>query len=201
LSYHPAAPDPHELPPGEGHVVLVVPAFLCGDFVTLPLRRFLASCGYRPFGWEAGVNFGPTERALTALRARILDLAAREGGPISLIGVSLGGLLARDAAHDLPVAVRQVVTIGSPIRLPTASAIEPLFHLCAPFYSATIDLDRFAAMPPVPCTAIYSKEDGLVAWQSCTSGEDDSCEVGGPHLLMCRNPKALRELAHRLAPC
>ena len=112
---------------GGGHVVLVIPAFLASDRLTRPVHRFLARCGYRPFGWGLGINWGPTPRLLAGLRARLAALAALEGGKVSIVGVSLGGLLARDLAHDRPHQIRQVITLGAACRLPAATIVAPLF--------------------------------------------------------------------------
>jgi hypothetical protein len=106
---------------------------LTTDAVTRPLRDFLARCGYRALGWELGVNWGlvnwgPTPRLLAGRRARLCELNRLAGAPVSVIGVSLGGILAR----------------GEPCRLPTASTLEPLLGLVAWSYSAALDLARFA---------------------------------------------------------
>jgi len=201
LTYRPPAPESAGMSPGHGHVVLVVPAFLTTDIVTRPLRRFLERCGYRAFGWGLGVNWGPTPRAQDGLRLRLRQLGALEGGPISLIGVSLGGLLVRDVAYDCAEDIRHVVTLVSPFRLPTASTIEPLVRLCARFYSSDIDIRRLSSPLPVPSTAVFTRDDGIVAWQSCISDEagGDSVEVTGSHLTICRNPAALRLIAEKLA--
>lgn len=181
--------------------MLVIPAFLTTDLTTKPLRRFLDRCGYRVFGWRLGVNWGPTAARRLALRARLEALAEREGGPISLVGVSLGGLLARDLAYDRPQAVRQVITLASPVRLPTASTLEPLFKLMAPFYDTDLDVARLRRPLPVPAMALYTREDGIVAWQSCVGDEpgDGAADVGGAHVTICRNPAALALVARRLA--
>ncbi|HEV3175775.1 MAG TPA: alpha/beta hydrolase [Stellaceae bacterium] len=201
ISYRPLPPDPGTLPSGRGHVVLVIPAFLTADAVTKPLRSFLTRCGYRVFGWDLGINWGPTPRLLRELRLRLKELLRIEAGPITVIGVSLGGLLARDLACDHPDEIREVITLVSPFRLPTASTIEPLFHLCAHFYSSGIDPERIAKPLSVPALAIYTCDDGLVAWQSCApaDGECASFEVTGSHVTICRNPDVLRLLATRLA--
>lgn len=201
LFHHPPAPDPLTVPEGDGHTVLIVPAFLTNDLMTVRLHRFLARCGYRPHGWGLGVNWGPTPGALRGLRERFDALVAREGGPISVVGVSLGGLLARDLAHDRPRHVRQVITLASPFCLPTATPIEPLFHLCAAFYSSTLRLDRLDAPLPVPSTAIFTRDDGLVPWESCRhdSAATACVEVSGRHLTIGRNPDALRAVAFALA--
>jgi len=201
FTYFPPLPDPASLPPGKGHVVLVIPAFLVGDSFTSPLRKFLARCGYRVHGWELGVNWGPTPATMSGLRARFAELVAEEGGPITLIGVSLGGLMARYLAYERPGDVRQVITLASPYNLPTRSTIEPLVRLCAPFYSSSIEIARLAEPLPVPATALYTLEDAIVSWESCRDAQE-SCtaiEVGGPHILICRNGKALAAIARRVA--
>lgn len=200
LFYKPMPPDPVDLPSGNGHVVLIIPAFLNGDGITLPLRDFLNRCGYRAFGWDLGINWGPTPRLLRALRSRLDDCRRLEGGPVSVIGVSLGGLLARDLAHDRPGDVAHVITIVSPFRLPTASHLEPLFHLCSPFYSQDFDPARLSEPLAMPSTAIFTRADGLVAWESCMVEEPAGAafETDGAHSTICRNPRVLRLVAERL---
>jgi len=194
------SPDPAELPPGDGHTVLVLPAFLTTDVLTKPLRRFLTACGYRAVSWGLGVNWGPTERITLGLRVRLDELYARSG-PVSVVGISLGGVMARDLAYDRSREIRQVITLASPFRLPTASTIELLYRLCASFHSQQIDPRRLNQPLPVPSTAIYTRDDGVVAWQSCFSSESDCfvAQVAGPHMSICQNPAALRVLATRLA--
>ncbi|HYM29730.1 MAG TPA: hypothetical protein VEU47_00430 [Candidatus Cybelea sp.] len=201
LSYHPVPPDPADFAPGEGHVVLVVPGYFTTDAFTSPLRKFLSRCGYRAFGWNLGVNWGPTDAILGGLRRRLDRLRATTDEPVSLVGISLGGLFARDLAFDRPDDVMQVITLVSPVRLPTASPLSTFIHLGLPFYSDAIDLDRVSKPLPMPSTAIFTRNDGLVAWQSCALDEPGSvsAEVGGQHVSVCRNPQALRIVAERLA--
>jgi pimeloyl-ACP methyl ester carboxylesterase len=200
-SYFPPLPDPASMPRGDGHVVLVIPAFLVGDPFTSPLRKFLLACGYRCQGWELGVNWGPTPALMDGLRRRFAELRAEQGGPITLIGVSLGGLMARYLAYDYPEDVRQVITLVSPYNLPTKSTIAPLVRLCAPFYSASIEIGRLAQPLPVPAAALFTRDDAIVAWESCCDGNERcaAIDVGGPHMWVCRNPKALVAVAERLA--
>jgi pimeloyl-ACP methyl ester carboxylesterase len=200
VSYYPRLPDPAEFPNGNGHVVLLVPGLFTTDAVNRPLQRFLDRCGYRAFGWKLGVNWGPTSRLVKGLRGRLAELRKLEGGPVSVVGLSLGGLLARDLAYQCPHDVRQVITILSPFHLPTATALEPIIQLSALCYSSGIDVARLASPLPVPATAIYSRQDGVVAWESCRS-EDENClaiEVKGTHFGACRNPDVFRAVARRL---
>jgi hypothetical protein len=117
--------------------------------------------------------------------------------------LSLGGLLARDLAHKYPADLRQVITIASPFHLPTATFLEPLVHLCARCYPPAIDVARLAAPLPVPAAAIYTRQDGIVAWESCRS-DDRGCvaiEVEGSHCAVCRNPEVFRAVAQQLGDC
>jgi pimeloyl-ACP methyl ester carboxylesterase len=200
LTYRPPMPDSAGLPHGQDRIVLVIPALLTTDAVSRQLRLFLQRCGYRPFGWDLGVNWGPTPRLMIALRRRLVELRALGNARVSLVGVSLGGLMARDLAYDHQTDVREVITLASPFNLPTASTIEPLVRLIACFYRPAIDVDRLASPLPVRSTAIFTRDDGVVAWESCMSAED-SCatfEVSGPHLTVCRNPDVFRAVAATL---
>ena len=56
--------------------------------------------------------------------------------------------------------------------------------------------------PPVPCTAIYSRSDGVVAWQGCLERESattENIEVQGSHCGLGHNPGAVYAIADRLA--
>lgn len=201
LAYHPAPPAAEELPSGQGRAVLVIPAFLTSDGFTRGLRDVLTRCGFRAFGWELGINWGPTPALLSGLRRRLLTLHRREAAPVALVGISLGGLFARDLAYDYPEAVRHVVTLASPFRLPTACTIEPLFRLLASRYSPDVQVARLQQPLPVPSTAIYTRDDGIVDWRSCRMDEADgrSIELRGAHTTLCRDPEALRCVVWSLA--
>jgi pimeloyl-ACP methyl ester carboxylesterase len=181
-------------------VVLLIPAFLTTDAVTHRLRVFLQRCGYRAFGWELGLNWGPTPQLMAALRERLAELRALANDRVSLVGVSLGGLMARDLAYDHPNDVRDVILLASPYNLPTASTIEPLIRLVGGFYDPAIDIDRLASPLPMRSIAMFTRDDGLVAWESCRR-EEENCsmvEFAGPHLTVCRNPDVLRAVAASL---
>jgi pimeloyl-ACP methyl ester carboxylesterase len=191
-------------PKGDGHPVLLVPGFLRGDSYMQPLYRFLAARGYAVHHWRLGVNFGPTERALDGLEQRLDELVAQYGRKASLIGHSLGGALARQVAKQRPEDVRLLITLTSPIRVPTASQFEPLYRMLARWHSpASHGLYAGINEPPaVPVTAIHTLSDGILAWQSCLEAEGpqrENIEIQGPHSTMTRNPAAWRVIADRLA--
>jgi pimeloyl-ACP methyl ester carboxylesterase len=202
LFYHPPLPHVAGIPAGRGHVVLVVPAFLTGDLASRRLRRFLERCGYRCFGWQQGLNWGPTAALRHGLRRRVAELHRIADEPISVVGISLGGLLAWDVAHDAPRAIRQVITVASPLRFPTASSIEPLVRMVARLHGVEVDIERLASPVSVPVTALYTRRDAVVAWETCRACGPGAMNVdvsAAAHLTICRHPDVLRLIAERLA--
>jgi pimeloyl-ACP methyl ester carboxylesterase len=184
-----------ELPRGNGRVVLTIPGFLAGDWTMIRLRTFLETLDYRIETSGIVFNAGPTARAIGRLDAALLCAAQAAGGPIDLLGQSLGGVLARDLAHRHPTAVRRVVTLCSPIRFPISTPLAPIAGLFAPFHdpawaarAATVALP-----PPAPVTAIYSEDDGVVDWRQCLQDETPgyaNVRVGGAHSTVGSNPAA-----------
>ena len=103
-------------PRGDGHPVLVLPGFVTSDRSTTILRGFLNGQGYDAHAWELGRNLGPKAIGHQGekLIARILEVHQATGKKVSLVGWSLGGVMARLVAKRIPHAVRQVITLGSP---------------------------------------------------------------------------------------
>lgn len=191
------------VPDGDGHPVIVLPPFLCTDHMSRGLREWLAALGYAVQGWGAGINLGPRASAVAAVDAILRRSTEASGRKASLVGVSLGGVLARAIAHAHPERVRRVITVCSPFRLPTATPLEPFYRALAPLHSGqSLLLERLTAPPPVPTVAIYSPQDGVVAWRSCIDApgpERENIAIEHPHTTMLANPKTLRIIAERLA--
>lgn len=192
------------VPLGDGHPVIVLPAFLCSDHMSRGLREWLAALGYAVEGWGAGVNIGPTATAVASVDAILRRCTKSSGRKASLVGFSLGGVLARALANAHPERVRRVITVCSPFRLPTASPLEPFYRALAPLHSGEhLMLVQLTAPPPVPTTAIYAPKDGVVAWRSCVDEPGPEREnvaiEGAHHTTMLANPKTLRVIAERLA--
>ena len=191
------------VPFGDGHPVIVLPAFLCSDTMNRGFREWLTALGYQVEGWGAGVNLGPRARAVAAVDAILRRCTEESGRKASLVGYSLGGVLARALANAYPDRVRRVITVCSPFRLPTASPLEPFYRALRPLHNGQhLMLERLSAPPPVPTTAIYSRKDGVVAWRSCVDAPEvnrENIAVEGAHTTMLVNPKTLRVIAERLA--
>src|SRR4051812_11840310 len=127
-------------PRGDGHTVVVLPSLGGDDASTAPLRWFLGRLGYRAVGWGLGRNVGFGRRIAAGLD-ELLAGASSAGRPASLVGWSLGGVHAFDAARRRPHGVRTIVTLGSPLA---------------------------GRRPPsvVPATSIYSQTDAIVPWRA-----------------------------------
>jgi pimeloyl-ACP methyl ester carboxylesterase len=192
------------VPRGQGETVLVIPGFLTGDWTTGRLRGFLARQGYRAEASEVFFNSGPTRGLVEHLERKVLALSDESETPISLIGLSLGGVFARGFAHRYPDRVKRVITLCSPIRFPVTTTLEPFVRALAFLHDAqwVADRERIAAHPKAPVTAIYSQLDGIVDWRQCLQDEApgyDNIDVPGTHTTMGSHPEAQRIIAQRLA--
>ena len=197
-------PELVRLPRGNGEPVLVLPGYGAGDASTLVLRRYLRFLGYSVRGWSLGVNAGNVRALLPRVLHRVEQLAERKREPVALIGWSLGGVLAREAARESPGLVRRVITLGSPI------VGGPKYTAAARFYRLQgIDLDaveaeidaRESTPIRVPITAIYSRADEIVAWQACVDSRSpnaENIEVTATHLGLGFSADVYRLIAKRL---
>jgi pimeloyl-ACP methyl ester carboxylesterase len=189
---------------GDGHPVLVLPGLAASDVSTRPLRIYLKELGYKAHGWKQGPNHGPRPGVEAAMDARLSELAQRYQRKVSLIGWSLGGIFARELARRSPVLVRQVITLGSPFaNEPKASNAWRLYEALS---GRQVDdwpgREAMKLPPPVPSTAIYTRTDGIVAWQGCReqeSAQTQNIEVEGSHSGLGHNPAVLYAIADRLA--
>ena len=194
---------------GDGHRVLVLPGLLADDSSTLLMRHVLHLRGYRPHGWELGSNVGPTRHIAQGAVRRLAELSARGTGPVTLIGWSLGGVLARELARLAPEQVRGVITLGSPFRLtidddPATTHAGRIFHAFRPWHTPLLDHhEGEAERPPlqVPATSIYSRLDGVVPWQACLDLPGplrENVEVPASHLGLGVHPLVLSVILDRL---
>jgi len=193
-------------PRGDGHPVLVLPGLVASDTSTRPLRSFLESRGYAVSGWRQGRNLGLREGVQHAMVDLVHELNDTHGRKVSLIGWSLGGLYARQLAKMMPERVRSVITLGSPFAAgPKATNAWRVYEMASGRRADEED-SRFggsmAGTPPVPTTAIFSRTDGVCAWQGCkekTTATSESIEVESSHCGMGHHPAAVYAVADRLA--
>jgi pimeloyl-ACP methyl ester carboxylesterase len=192
------------MPRGNGEPVMVLPGFGADDSSTVLLRRYLDLLGHRSSGWRLGANRAQVPEYISALGDRVRALSAARSAPVALVGWSLGGYIAREVARDHPGAVRQVITMGSPvIGGPKYTAMSRLYP--PPVLDAVDEeVSRRKRVPlQTPVTAIYSRTDGVVSWQACVDDENnpliEHVEVRSTHLGLGFNPDVLGIVARRLA--
>ncbi len=193
-------------PRGDGHPVLVLPGLVASDVSTRPLRAFLKTRGYAVSGWRQGRNLGLREGVQHAMVDLVHELHDTYSQKVSLVGWSLGGLYARQLAKMMPGRVRSVITLGSPFAAgPKATNAWRVYEMASGRRADEED-SRFggslASAPPVPTTAIFSRTDGICAWQGCmekTSAQSESIEVESSHCGMGHHPAAVYAVADRLA--
>jgi pimeloyl-ACP methyl ester carboxylesterase len=123
---------------------------------------------------------------------------------VSLIGWSLGGIYARELAKDSPKDVRQVITLGTPFTgHPKATNAWRLYELVTGHRIGAPEIhEPLRLPPPVPTTSIYSRTDGVVAWQCSVerhSAHSENIEVEASHFGIGLNPLAWYAIGDRLA--
>lgn len=195
-------------PRGDGRTVVTLPGLFTGDRSMFPMRRYLGWLGYRAEGWGMGANFGVrTIGADAELLFARLEASVAQNGPVTLVGVSLGGMIARLAAHRRPDLVREVITIASPYAgSPRATNVWRLFEwMTGEKVDGPAVQERLAeiARPlPVPATAIWSATDGIVNGLICHAPDEPGCraiEVVASHMGVQHRPQVLQAVAETLA--
>lgn len=185
---------------GQGRPVLVVPGFLASDGSTRPLRLALAQAGFRTHGWKRGRMLGMRENMLDLIDARVRRIS--RGEPVSIVGWSLGGLIAREYAKREPGFVDKVVTLGSPICGDPRrnNNVWRVYEWIAghPVDAPPVDC-ILEEKPPVETIAIWSAQDGIVAGHAARGSSDRAIEVGCGHIEMVFAPEAIRAVIGALA--
>lgn len=211
LAHLSSKPFERLLPRGDGHPVLVIPAFLTSDAFTASLRKSLTKLGYDAHPWEQGLNTGLHEAKLALLQRRLKEIVLQRQQKITIIGWSLGGIYARALAAQNSDHVRQVITLGSPFGIPvsdaTADAVQGFVGQAFQLLNRGAEDPMVAkaalwqTTPSVPCTSIYTESDGIVHWHYCVDqkrAQSENIRVPGSHVGLTHNPVVLYLLADRM---
>ena len=102
-------------PRGSGQPVLVLPGYGAGDVSTALLQGYLPFLGYRVRGWGRGRTHGEVQTLLPRVLKRLMSLARKSGQEVTLVGCSLGGYLAREAASERHALVQRAMTLVKPV--------------------------------------------------------------------------------------
>lgn len=206
-------------PDAHGDPVVLVPGFLAGDSTLSMMARHLRAEGYRTYRSRMHANMGCTQEAAYALERRVEAVAIRRDRRVSLVGHSLGGLLARAVATRRPDLVEGIVALGSPILAPGAVHAVLAFDLavvvalrrlgvsaamgedCTSGDCARLSWEQARApVPPgLPFTSVFSRRDGVVDWRSCLDPAARTVEVTTSHLGMAVDPVVFDVVTQALA--
>ena len=208
------------VPQGDGSAVVVVPGLLLTDLYLTEFRAWLRRIGYRPYGSGIGINAECPNLLIKRHLVETVETAyAETGKKVHVIGHSLGGVLARAIAAQMPDRVASVITLGAPFRgvsvhpmiLRAVNLVRGQIHdrnaegvlpdcytgacTCHFLESLVLNLPR-----SVRRTAVYTKTDGIVDWKVCRTGRRaNDFEVSSTHIGMVFNPAVYDLVARRLA--
>jgi triacylglycerol lipase len=200
--------------------VVLVPGFLGTDLYLTQFRNWLERIGYEAFYSGIQVNADCPNLLIRRHLNESIEQACRTSrGKIHLIGHSLGGSIALAAASQMSDCVASVITLGSPIRgvaghesilraadLVRKQILEKHGRGVLPgCYTARCTCDFVESLKgklpsSVRQTAIYTKNDGILDWRVCLTGNPKiDVEVSATHLGMVFSPLVYSVVAHRLA--
>jgi pimeloyl-ACP methyl ester carboxylesterase len=208
------------VPRGDDSAVVIIPGFLLTDLYLVEMYGWLSRIGYQPYFSGIGLNADCPNLLIRRKLSETIQRARRKTGRrIHVIGHSLGGVLARSIAGDLPDEIASVITLGSPFRGNVAhprllQAVEVVRRQIKQNHGTKVLPDCYSGActcafldslgrelaPTVAETAIYTRNDGLVDWRYCITGNPDvDVEVSGTHVGLGFNPAVYNIIAKRLA--
>jgi triacylglycerol lipase len=188
--------------------VLLVPGFMAGDTTLRAMSVFLRHHDFRTYRAQIHVNVGCTRLAGDKLERRLEEIATRRNRKVTVVGHSLGGMLARGLASRRPDLIEGIVTMGSPVLAPGAIHrvlawdAQMLARLTRAGFGGMMSDDCFGGecarlsweeshlelSPDVAFTAVYSRRDGIVDWRACLDPAAEQVEVRTSHLGMAVDP-------------
>ena len=200
------APQLLKAPRGDGRPVMLLPGYGTDEASMRPLGGYLSYLGYDVHEWGLGRNGGHVDRYTQEIGQKTRELYDTPGEPLTLIGWSLGGVIARETARLFASCVREVITLGTPVLGgPKYTAAAERFAA-----QAQIDLDEFEKEVHArnsigirqPLTCIFSKSDGVVGWRASVdtyNAHARNIEVKSSHFGLGANGRVWRLIADILA--
>ena len=184
--------------------IMLLPGFATHPARMYRLRRGLRVAGHTVEDWGLGWNLGGTPERLDQLCERITLAAARHGRPVALVGWSLGGLYAREAAKRVPDAVALVVTMGTPFSgdLHANNSWRAYHWITGHDVAEPPVPGDYSVKPPVRTVALWSARDGIVSPRAARgrAGErDEAVALRCTHLGFANHPSVLAELRRVLS--
>ncbi|APG61503.1 hypothetical protein LPB140_00085 [Sphingorhabdus lutea] len=186
---------------GGGRPILVIPGFMASDSTTSRLRRSLNKAGFNAKGWGQGRNSRADIEIIDILLRHIDGFA--KGEKTTLIGWSLGGLIAREMAKSAPEKIAKVITMGSPFSggLKANNAWRAYQIIARQNVEDSPFVSTMGEKPPVETIAFWSANDGIVAGESACgkAGQSDvQIECDCRHMGFINDPKTMRLVAQHI---
>ena len=172
---------------GDGRPIVLVPGFLASDASMFEMHRWLRRVGFDARMCRIGRNADCPDVLLEMLEERVDEIHRQTGRAVTLIGHSLGGVMARALAVKRPEIVAQVITLGSPVRpaevhplvlslIRAVARVTPSPEDSPRVHgdhdhggSCSCALSEALSQPfpaDVPRASIYSRRDGVIDWRS-----------------------------------
>ena len=96
------------VPPGDGRPVLLIPGFLSGDWALRVMDGWLKRIGYHVYLSGILLNVHHSERMLSGLRRKVVEIEKENNARVSLVGhpgrLSQPHLASRASARPFPCA-------------------------------------------------------------------------------------------------
>ncbi len=201
------------VPRGNGEPVILVPGSLASDCATLEMRLWLGRIGYKAY--TSGI--GRMNDCPDIMRDKLLetiDRACEETGKkVTIVGHSIGGMIARGAALKRPGKVKRVIMLASPFCHPRAHPLvmkaiglvhgRRLNRHLHRTENSCLKCFVDAMTKPMPfgvtSASIYTKTDPVVDWRDCVTHDvERDYEVTGTHLGLVVNPQVYQIIAELL---
>ncbi len=182
--------------PRRGRAVLI-PGWRCPEESLELMRQYLRWLGHDARHWGRGTNRGRVEED-----ARVVAASLSE--PVTLVGWSLGGVVAREVAREFPDKVRSVVTFGTPVTGPGHTIAAASYGPAA----CTGIAERIAARDrahPIRTRVdiIFSRRDRVVSWPASIDRVSPNAvhhEVTASHAGLCLDPDVWNIVSRVVAP-
>ncbi|MEO0461960.1 MAG: alpha/beta hydrolase-fold protein [Pseudomonadota bacterium] len=158
--------------------VLVFPGILSHDSATSLMRRTLRAEGYYAYASKLGVVTGMTPALFARAQERLEEVFSKHSQPVSLVGISLGGIYARVLAQRHPDKVGLVMTLGTPFSGDRRA--NNAWRVYEAINDHKVDDPPFPddprEKPKARTIAIWSSMDGIIA-PACSRGEEGERDI------------------------